>query len=68
MLSFTGTYRYKWSVKELLKMLHWCNEQLQQFSHVNKKALDQHVNIIEKQEELQKRQAELEASDKVLRY
>ncbi|KAJ6959832.1 hypothetical protein NC653_038020 [Populus alba x Populus x berolinensis] len=47
------TSRYKWSVKELHKMLHWCNEQLQQFNHVNKKALDQHVNLIEKQEELQ---------------
>ena len=47
-------------------MLHWCK--LQQFSHVNKKALDQQVNLIEKQEELPIRQAELEASDEVLRY
>ena len=68
MLSFTGTYRYKWSVKELHKMLHWCNGQLKQFNHVNKKALDQHVNLTEKQEELQIRQAELEASEEVLRY
>ena len=67
MLSFIGTYKYKWSVKELHKMLHRCNEQLQQFNHVNKKALDQHVNLIEKQEELQIRQAELKASDEVLR-
>ena len=49
-------------------MLHWCNGQLKQFNHVNKKALDQQVNLIEKQEELQIRQAELEASDEVLRY
>ena len=59
MLSFIGTYKYKWSVKELHKMLHRCNEQLQQFSHVNKKALDQHVIITEKQEKLQKSQVEL---------
>ncbi|XP_073268837.1 structural maintenance of chromosomes protein 3-like isoform X2 [Populus alba] len=56
-------HMYKWSVKELHKMLHWCNGQLKQFNHVNKKALDQHVNLTEKQEELQIRQAELEASD-----
>ena len=65
MLSFIGTYRYNWSVKELHKMLHWCNEQLQQFSHMNKKALDQHEVS---DEALQKRQAELEASDEVLWY
>lgn len=48
------------------KMLHRCNEQLQQFSHVNKKALDQYVNFTEQREELQKRQAELDAGDEVL--
>lgn len=47
-------------------MLHKCNEQLQQFSHVNKKALDQYVNFTEQREELQKRQAELDAGDEVL--
>lgn len=47
-------------------MLHRCNEQLQQFSHVNKKALDQYVNFTEQREELQKRQAELDAGDEVL--
>jgi structural maintenance of chromosome 3 (chondroitin sulfate proteoglycan 6) len=46
-------------------MLHRCNEQLQQFSHVNKKALDQYVNFTEQREELQKRQAELDAGDEV---
>ncbi|PQQ14049.1 structural maintenance of chromosomes protein 3 [Prunus yedoensis var. nudiflora] len=51
------------SIKELHKMLHRCNEQLQQFSHVNKKALDQYVNFTEQREELQKRQAELDAGD-----
>ncbi|XP_038693265.1 structural maintenance of chromosomes protein 3 [Tripterygium wilfordii] len=56
------TYKRK-SIKELHKMLHRCNEQLQQFSHVNKKALDQYVNFTEQREELQNRQAELDAGD-----
>ncbi|KAK3408344.1 structural maintenance of chromosomes protein 3 [Eucalyptus grandis] len=51
------------SIKELQKMLHRCNEQLQQFSHVNKKALDQYVNFTEQREELEKRQRELDAGD-----
>ncbi|KAA8543963.1 hypothetical protein F0562_021860 [Nyssa sinensis] len=55
------------SVKELYKMLHKCNEQLQHFSHVNKKALDQYVNFTEQREELQKRQAELDAGDEKIR-
>lgn len=49
-------------------MLHRCNEQLQQFSHVNKKALDQYVNFTEQREELQRRQAELDSGDEVLTY
>ncbi|XP_057956518.1 structural maintenance of chromosomes protein 3 isoform X2 [Malania oleifera] len=63
-LSFDAfeTYKRK-SIKELHKMLHKCNEQLQKFSHVNKKALDQYVNFTEQREELQKRQAELDAGD-----
>ena len=48
-------------------MLHRCNEQLQQFSHVNKKALDQYVNFTEQREELQRRQAELDAGDEVMK-
>ncbi|MCL7032680.1 hypothetical protein MKW94_027468 [Papaver nudicaule] len=51
------------NIKELHKMLHKCNEELQQFSHVNKKALDQYVNFTEQREELQQRQAELDAGD-----
>lgn len=46
-------------------MLHKCNEQLQQFSHVNRKALDQYISFTEQREELQKRQAELDAGDEV---
>uniref|UniRef100_M4C8J4 SMC hinge domain-containing protein n=1 Tax=Brassica campestris TaxID=3711 RepID=M4C8J4_BRACM len=55
-------YKQK-NIKELQKMLHGCSEQLQQFSHVNKKALDQYVNFTEQREELQKRKAELDAGD-----
>ncbi|XP_027187788.1 structural maintenance of chromosomes protein 3 isoform X2 [Cicer arietinum] len=55
------------NIKDLLKMLHRCNEQLQQFSHVNKKALDQYINFTEQREELQKRQAELDAGDEKIR-
>ncbi|KAL9314311.1 hypothetical protein ACSQ67_019763 [Phaseolus vulgaris] len=55
------------NVKDLHKMLHRCNEQLQQFSHVNKKALDQYINFTEQREELQKRQAELDAGDEKIR-
>jgi len=53
-------------MKELQKMLHKCNEQLQQFSHVNKKALDQYMNFTEQREQLQNRRAELDAGDQVL--
>ncbi|XP_048504676.1 structural maintenance of chromosomes protein 3 isoform X2 [Beta vulgaris subsp. vulgaris] len=60
------TYRRK-GAKELHKMLHKCNEQLQQFSHVNKKALDQYVNFTEQREELQNRQAELDAGDEKIK-
>ncbi|XP_065851930.1 structural maintenance of chromosomes protein 3 [Euphorbia lathyris] len=60
------TYKRK-SIKELHKMLHKCNQQLQQFSHVNKKALDQYVNFTEQREELQRRQAELDAGDEKIR-
>ncbi|KAK4607282.1 hypothetical protein RGQ29_001196 [Quercus rubra] len=60
------TYKRR-SIKDLHKMLQRCNEQLQQFSHVNKKALDQYVNFTEQREELQKRQAELDAGDEKIR-
>ena len=52
-------------MKELQKMQHKCSEELKQFSHVNKKALDQYINFTEQREELQKRQAELDAGDEV---
>ncbi|GFZ13064.1 structural maintenance of chromosomes (SMC) family protein [Actinidia rufa] len=55
------------SIKELHKVLHRCNDELQKFSHVNKKALDQYVNFTEQREELQKRQAELDAGDEKIK-
>ncbi|XP_020962796.1 structural maintenance of chromosomes protein 3-like isoform X2 [Arachis ipaensis] len=60
------TYKRR-NIKELHKALHRCNDQLQQFSHVNKKALDQYINLTEQREELQKRQAELDAGDEKIR-
>ncbi|XLT64939.1 hypothetical protein HN873_021378, partial [Arachis hypogaea] len=60
------TYKRR-NIKELHKALHRCNDQLQQFSHVNKKALDQYINFTEQREELQKRQAELDAGDEKIR-
>ncbi|KVI08018.1 RecF/RecN/SMC [Cynara cardunculus var. scolymus] len=54
-------------MKELYKMLHKCNEQLKQFSHVNKKALDQYANFTDQREELQKRQQELDAGDEKIK-
>ncbi|PSS14552.1 Structural maintenance of chromosomes protein like [Actinidia chinensis var. chinensis] len=60
------TYKRR-SIKELHKVLHRCNDELQKFSHVNKKALDQYVNFTEQREELQKRQAELDAGDEKIK-
>ncbi|KAI4308346.1 hypothetical protein L6164_031429 [Bauhinia variegata] len=60
------TYKRR-SIKELHKALHRCNDQLQLFSHVNKKALDQYINFTEQREELQKRQAELDAGDEKIK-
>ncbi|PIA65437.1 hypothetical protein AQUCO_00100732v1 [Aquilegia coerulea] len=60
------TYKRK-SIKELRKMLHKCNEQLLNFSHVNKKALDQYVNFTEQREELQNRQREMNDGDEKIR-
>lgn len=57
----------KKNLKELHKLLHKCNEQLKNYSHVNKKALDQYVNFTEQREELHKRQAELDAGDEKIR-
>ncbi|MCH95572.1 structural maintenance of chromosomes protein 3-like, partial [Trifolium medium] len=42
-------------------MLHSCTDQLQQFSHINKKALNQYKFFTEQREEHKNRQAELDA-------
>ncbi|XP_042430532.1 structural maintenance of chromosomes protein 3 [Zingiber officinale] len=60
------TYKKK-NIKELQKLLHACNEQLKQLSHVNKKALDQYINFTEQREQLQNRRAELDAGDQKIR-
>ncbi|KAM7522845.1 hypothetical protein LguiA_012747 [Lonicera macranthoides] len=67
-LSFDSLDRYKRkSVKDLYEMLHNCNEQLEQFSHVNKKALNQYANFAEQREEFQKRKEELIAGDEKIK-
>ncbi|KAK2969893.1 hypothetical protein RJ640_015461 [Escallonia rubra] len=58
---------YNKSVKEMYKLLHKCNEQLQQFSHVNKKALDQYTNFTDQRRELQERQKELDGGDEKIK-
>uniref|UniRef100_A0A0D3F0B6 SMC hinge domain-containing protein n=1 Tax=Oryza barthii TaxID=65489 RepID=A0A0D3F0B6_9ORYZ len=59
------TYRQK-NKKQLQKMLYDCNEQLQQFRHVKKKALDC-VNFTEQREQLERRRAELDGGDQKIR-
>eukprot|EP00894_Picocystis_sp_ML_P003562 jgi/Pico_ML_1/54079/g4504.t1 len=59
-------YRGKRS-KELHGLLQRCNNELKEYSHVNKKALDQYVNFTEQREELNKRQGELDKSDQKIR-
>ncbi|DBB00026.1 hypothetical protein WJX77_003476 [Trebouxia sp. C0004] len=46
------------TLQELHKLLQKANTQLKQFSHVNKKALDQYTNFTEQREELARRQTE----------
>ncbi|KAK3036176.1 hypothetical protein RJ639_029913 [Escallonia herrerae] len=58
---------YNKSVKEMYKLLHKCNDQLQQFSHVNKKALDQYTNFTDQRRELQERQKELDGGDEKIK-
>eukprot|EP00741_Cyanophora_paradoxa_P003511 tig00000711_g3409.t1 len=48
-------------VKELVRLLHKANEKLKEFSHVNKKALDQYASFQEQREGLVRRRDELEA-------
>ncbi|XP_076939698.1 structural maintenance of chromosomes protein 3-like [Bidens hawaiensis] len=56
------THKQK-SIEELYKRLQKCNEKLKQFSHANKKALDQYAYFSDESEELQKRLQDLDAGD-----
>lgn len=49
------------SLKQLYKKLQQCNQELQKYSHVNKKALDQYLDFSEKKEKLLERKADLDA-------
>ncbi|KAH9406289.1 Structural maintenance of chromosomes protein 3 [Tyrophagus putrescentiae] len=46
------------SLKALYKKLEGCNKELQKYSHVNKKALDQYMDFSEKKERLLQRKAD----------
>ncbi|KAJ6216345.1 hypothetical protein RDWZM_007502 [Blomia tropicalis] len=46
------------SLKQLYKKLESCNKELQKYSHVNKKALDQYLDFSEKKERLLQRKAD----------
>jgi len=48
------------SLKQLYKRLQQCNQELQKYSHVNKKALDQYCDFSEKKEKLLQRKADLD--------
>lgn len=50
------------SLKQLYKKLENCNKELQKYSHVNKKALDQYLDFSEKKEKLLQRKGDLDAS------
>nr|KAG5687962.1 hypothetical protein BaRGS_023086 [Batillaria attramentaria] len=47
-------------LKKLFKKLEQCNTELKRYSHVNKKALDQFVNVSDQKEKLIKRKEELD--------
>ena len=52
------------SLKQLYKRLQECNKELQKYSHVNKKALDQYLDFSEKKEKLLERKQDLDAGHK----
>lgn len=52
------------SLKVLYKKLENCNKELQKYSHVNKKALDQYIDFTEKKEKLMQRKTEIDKSHK----
>ncbi|KAI1292303.1 Structural maintenance of chromosomes protein 3 [Halotydeus destructor] len=52
------------SLKQLYKKLQQCNQELQRYNHVNKKALDQYLDFSEKKEKLLERKADLDSGHK----
>lgn len=52
------------TLKQLYKKLQQCNHELQKYSHVNKKALDQYLDFSEKKEKLLERKGDLDAGHK----
>lgn len=52
------------SLKQLYKKLENCNKELQKYSHVNKKALDQYLDFSERKERLMQRKGDLDESHK----
>jgi structural maintenance of chromosome 3 (chondroitin sulfate proteoglycan 6) len=52
------------SLKQLYKKLQTCNQELQKYSHVNKKALDQYLDFSEKKEKLLERKQEQDSGHK----
>ena len=54
------------SLKQLYKKLENCNKELQKYSHVNKKALDQYLDFSEKKEKLLERKAEQDRAQKAI--
>ncbi len=49
-----------WSEQKLMASLEKCNAKLKQYSHVNKKAIDQFINFTEQREDLIARKQELD--------
>ena len=52
------------SLKQLYKKQQQCTQELQKYSHVNKKALEQYMDFSEKKEKLLERKADLDAGHK----
>ncbi|XP_056647941.1 structural maintenance of chromosomes protein 3 [Diorhabda sublineata] len=57
----------KMSSRSLFKELEKANNKLKQFSHVNKKALDQFMSFSDQKEKLQKRKEELDRGDEKIK-
>lgn len=54
-------------IKRLMKKLNAVNESLKQFSHVNKKALDQYVSFSEQRETILERKKEIDTAQTAIK-